>query len=55
MKITLETPYGIFSIESKADDATAPAVRDTLLIPLLLAAGYTSKTVNDLFFDEDEQ
>lgn len=51
-KITLENQYGTYSIEAKQPTKTIQEVRENLLIPVLLAAGFGEKTVNELFFEE---
>lgn len=51
-KLSLESEYGTVSIEVPGDDLDIEEMREKLLIPLLLGAGYQSNSVNDLFFDD---
>ena len=53
MKITLEHYDKTIAVETKADDLTIDQVRDDLLIPVLLGAGFDDQNVNDLFFERD--
>jgi len=54
MKITLETETVKVSIE--ADEVVdITATRDLILIPALLAYGFHSDNVRELFFDEEEE
>ena len=43
-----------YTIETSYDDLDLEAVRDDMLIPLLLALGFHPDSVNDLFFDDSE-
>jgi len=52
-KITLETQYGSYSIETVQDNLNIEQMRDDLLSPLLLAAGFHWRNVDELFFDKE--
>ncbi len=47
-RMTLENEYGTYSIEIYHADPSASAVMTDLVRPLLLAAGYTPDTVDDV-------
>lgn len=51
-KIRFENKYGSVEITTPNDDMTIMDVRDELLKPLLLAQGYASENVEDLFGEE---
>jgi len=51
-KITFENGHGSYTIEAKQPTETIQEVRDNLLVPLLCAAGFSEKLVNELFFEE---
>lgn len=53
-KATLETAHGTYTVQAKrmSPIETIWDLRDEVLIPLLLAAGFHHTTVNDLFFEE---
>jgi hypothetical protein len=51
-KITFENQYGTYSVETTQSAESISEVRDYLLIPVLLAAGYVEKTIHELFFEE---
>lgn len=54
MDVTLSYYNKTYSISTDIDDLNLDQVRDEILIPLLLAAGFHPSNVNDLFFDDDE-
>ena len=49
-KITIENNYGIYSIESKETDLTFNDLWECVVMPVILAAGY-SKELIDGYFD----
>jgi hypothetical protein len=46
-RITLENEYGTYSISTHSSDMDIVEIFNTLIIPLLKAAGYAEKTVED--------
>jgi hypothetical protein len=48
-KITMETCYGVVTVEVPEDNLNISQVRDDLLKPLLLATGYHPDNVDELF------
>lgn len=53
--ITMKDMYTEATIIHNNVDLCITEVRDSLLIPLLLAMGYHHETVKSLFFDENEE
>jgi len=47
-KITLENCYGKFSVESNLDDMDINNIMESLVQPLLLAAGYSIDTTKSI-------
>jgi len=52
VKVSFENRHGSYIIETKQPTETIQEVRDNLLVPLLCAAGFSEKLVNELFFEE---
>ena len=53
-KITLEDEYGVYAIETTQCPVTIGQIFDTLIIPALLAAGFSDGTIND-FLDVESR
>jgi hypothetical protein len=53
MKITLESEYGKYEIEVPGNDLDVNDVVESLLKPVMLAAGYHPDNVNDVFYHEE--
>lgn len=54
MKVSLEHYGKTYTIDVGHDDLDIVDVRDSILVPLLICAGFSPKNVQDLFFDDDE-
>lgn len=52
-KLTLENQYGKYIIEIKEDDLNIDDIMDNLIIPGLLACGYSRNTINDYLGVDD--
>lgn len=54
MKISVEFYDKKYSIESDSNEYNTEEIRDEFFIPLLLAMGFHPDSVNELFFDKEE-
>ena len=52
-KMTFEDDYGIYSIESKESFDNILDVVDSLIIPILRAAGYAEASIEKLWNDHE--
>jgi hypothetical protein len=48
-KITLETKYGKVTIEVPNEDLSLPSLIDLVIKPMLRAAGFAEKTIEETF------
>ena len=49
MKLTLETSYGVYSIEQPGNDQTITDIFSSFVEPLLIATGYHEKSIKDYY------
>lgn len=54
MKVTFEHYGRSYTIDVGHDDLDIVEVRDSILVPLLICAGFSLKNVQDLFFDDND-
>ena len=51
-KITLKNEYGVYSIEVKKEDMNIDEMFSDLIVPVLVASGYSQETVDRYLGEE---